>query len=82
MEVRRRSDGAVRIVKIQDEVVLYPSGNGKKRFYLMKDETELIEQGYRPDAFLGRYRRIDGTCHSSMIYSVLRENVLPVVEPQ
>ena len=60
VEVPRR-DGRVRIMEIQDEVIVTPGGKDAKRYYLAKDKTELMEQGYILRSMVERYRRLDGT---------------------
>ena len=56
-----RKDGRVRIMKIQDEVIVESGRKDTKRYYLAKDETELVEQGgYVPHIMIGRYRPLNG----------------------
>lgn len=53
-------DGRIRIMKIQDEVIVESGRKDVKRYYLAKDETELMEQGYIPYSMIRRYRPLNG----------------------
>lgn len=55
-----RKDGRIRIMKIQDEVIVESGRKDAKRYYLAKDETELVEQGYVPHIMIERYRPLNG----------------------
>ena len=55
-----RKDGRIRIMKIQDEVIVESGRKDAKRYYLAKDETELVEQGYVPHIMIRRYRPLNG----------------------
>ena len=59
VEVKRK-DGRIRIMKIQDEVIVESGRKDTKRYYLAKDETELVEQGYVAHIMIGRYRPLNG----------------------
>ena len=55
-----RKDGRVRIMKIQDEVIVESGRKDVKRYYLAKDKTELMEQGYILHSMIRRYRPLNG----------------------
>lgn len=55
-----RKDGRIRIMKIQDEVIVESGRKDVKRYYLAKDETELMEQDYIPYSMIRRYRSLNG----------------------
>lgn len=56
-----KANGDIRLVQLQDEVLVGTKGTGTRRHFLAKDVTELHGQGYLVPSRIERCLHADGT---------------------